>query len=51
MVESRDLFLTFSIITRFTAGIGSAMLTVSATSLLMKGTDYSSTTIVVSIII
>ena len=48
MLESGKWFLALSVLLRFTAGIGSAMFTVSATSILLKGTDYSSTTIVVS---
>ena len=50
-MESGDWFLALSVVLRFTAGIGSAMFTVSATSILLKGTDYSSATVVVSTII
>ena len=48
-ITYRDLFLSLCIITRFVAGVGSAMLTVAATSILMKSTSYSSNTIVVCI--
>ena len=49
LLESGKWFLALSVVLRFTAGIGSAMFTVSATSILLKGTDYSSTNIVVSV--
>ena len=48
-INNKDWFLVLCIVTRFIAGIGSAMLSVSATSILMKATSYSKNTIVVSI--
>ena len=47
-INNKDWFLVLCIVTRFIAGIGSAMLSVSATSILMKATSYSKNTIVVS---
>ena len=47
-VASKEWFLTLCVLIRFSAGVGSAMLTVAATSMLMKSTSYSSATIVVS---
>ena len=48
IIESMQWFLGISILVRFIAGIGSAMLLVAATSILMKGTSYSKGTIMVS---
>ena len=48
-VESMKWFLGLCVVIRFIAGIGSAMLVVAATSILMKGTSYSKSTVMVSI--
>ena len=47
-INSKYWFLGLCLVIRFIAGVGSAMLTVAATSIVMKCTAYSSSTIVVS---
>ena len=47
-IENKYWFLGLCLVIRFIAGVGSAMLTVAATSIVMKCTAYSSSTIVVS---
>lgn len=47
-VESMKWFLGLCVVIRFIAGIGSAMLVVAATSILMKGTSYRKSTIMAS---
>ena len=46
-LENKKWFLGLSVLIRFIAGIGSAMLVVAATSILMKGTSYKKSTIAV----
>ena len=48
IINNKYWFLGLCLVIRFIAGVGSAMLTVAATSIAMKCTAYSPSTVVVS---
>lgn len=48
-VTNSDLFFGLCVLTRLTGGLGSAMIIIATTSILMKSTSYSAATIIVSI--